>query len=259
MFGADSPVFVELLAATSPQTNVTQNWVYAVNAFDGFKSGKFDTQLAKFEDGLQKIANGSWESWLAQEVKAGKLEAPSKPTPAAFLEHWINTYDLKPRQGNGKLFGTHSVRILRVFARKWVDQNTGLKTHQFMQNLLGTHHGATIDLWADRTMRRLGYRGFKERWRVLPLNATGVTDPDFKFSQKVFSKAAERLGMNPDDLQGALWFAEKKLWQDEGWGKLDLGSFSAEVPKTEAIRAKAQNAEKELGLTIEPRKTNETE
>jgi hypothetical protein len=108
-------------------------------------------------------------------------------------------------------------------------------------------------------MRRLGYRGFKERWRVLPLNATGVTDPDFKFSQKVFSKAAERLGMNPDDLQGALWFAEKKLWQDEGWGKLDLGSFSAEVPKTEAIRAKAQNAEKELGLTIEPRKTNETE
>jgi hypothetical protein len=259
MFGADSPVFVELLAATSPQTNVTQNWVYAVNAFDGFKSGKFDTQLAKFEDGLQKIANGSWESWLAQEVKAGKLEAPSKPTPAAFLEHWINTYDLKPRQGNGKLFGTHSVRILRVFARKWVDQNTGLKTHQFMQNLLGTHHGATIDLWADRTMRRLGYRGFKERWRVLPLNATGVTDPDFKFSQKVFTKAAERLGMNPDDLQGALWFAEKKLWQDEGWGKLDLGSFSAEVPKTEAIRAKAQNAEKELGLTIEPRKTNETE
>jgi len=121
--------------------------------------------------------------------------------------------------------------VLKIFARKWLENTPGLKTQNFVQNLLGTGHEATIDLWADRTMRRLGYAGFKNRWRILPKNATGVSDEDFKFSQAAFRHAAKEMHVTPDALQGALWFAEKQLWADRGYGKLDLGDFREEIKK----------------------------
>jgi hypothetical protein len=37
--------------------------------------------------------------------------------------------------------------------------------------------------------------------------------------------------VTPDALQGALWFAEKQLWADRGYGKLDLGDFREEIKK----------------------------
>jgi hypothetical protein len=134
--------------------------------------------------------------------------------------------------------------------------NTGPKVRTFVSNLLGTGHDATIDVWADRTMRRLGYEGHKERWRILPNNASPPSEKDFHFSQRVFAQAAKKLGMKPSELQGALWFMEKKLWTERGWGKLDLGSFQAEMRKTPELRARIanQSAQPDL-LTVEPRKT----
>jgi hypothetical protein len=158
-------------------------------------------------------------------------------TPAAFLGEWIDKFNLKPRQSNGQLYGVSSVPVLQVLARRWLENTSGPKTQNFVQNLLGTGHGATIDLWADRTMRRLGYAGHVDRWRILPKNATGVSDADFAFSQKAFAEAAKRLNMKPDALQGALWFAEKHHWHNSGWSRLDLGDYRKELPKTEALRA----------------------
>jgi hypothetical protein len=85
-------------------------------------------------------------------------------------------------------------------------------------------------------MRRLGYADHKERWRILPNNKAGVSDADFNFAQKVYRAAAEELKMNPDDLQGALWFAEKQLWADNGWGRLDLGDFRKEMEKVPLLQ-----------------------
>lgn len=268
-FGAQADIMAELLAATSPRTDVQSNFAYALDALEGLNAGRFNKVLPKYEEGLRKLESNEWENWYDREVKAGRVEnAPAEATPAAYLAHWINKFDLKPKQSNGKLFGTHSVRVLQVIARRWNDLNTGPKTRTFVSNLLGTAHDATIDVWADRTMRRLGYSGFKDRWRILPGNTAPVSDADFSFSQKAFSKAAETMGIKPDALQGALWFAEKQHWADEGWARLDLGSFQNEMKKIPMLqrgirqRTKVEKAEKkiptaeplELGL-VTPRNT----
>ena len=220
-FGADAPLMAELLAATSPQTNPTVNFGYALDALEGIKSGRFKKIIDKFNQGLKMIADGKWEK--------------SAPTPARFLAEWIDKHDLKPKQSNGKLYGQHSIPVLQVFARRWLNDNRGPKTRNFVENLLGISDEATIDLWADRTMRRIGYAS-KERWRILPQNGAAVSDADFTFAQKAFRAAAEELGMKPSELQGALWFLEKKLYHDNGWSKLDLGDYRREIQKTELLR-----------------------
>ncbi|HSX11616.1 MAG TPA: hypothetical protein VLF94_07880 [Chlamydiales bacterium] len=267
-FGEHAQLMAELLAATSPRTDVASNYAYALDALEGFKSGRFKKTIAKFEEGLKKFEDDTWHSWYNKELKAGNIPNPPKePTPAAFMAQWIYKNNLKPTQSNGKLYGTHSIRLLQVFARRWNDLNTGPKTRTFVSNLLGTGHDATIDVWADRTMRRLGYAGFEDRWRILPQNAAPVSDEDFYFSQKAFAKAAKELGMKPDALQGALWFAEKDHWAKNGWARLDLGSFQTELEKTAMLKQgiqqrsavskadqKAKTAEPlELGISVEPR------
>lgn len=268
-FGKDAQLMAELLAATSPNTGVETNFGYAFDALKSWQSGRFNKIIPKFEEGLEKIGDGSWESWYNRELKAGNIAAPpANPTPAAFLARWIERFDLKPKQSNGKLYGQHSIPVLQVFARRWLDLNTGPKTRNFVENLLGQGDEATIDVWADRTMRWAGYEGLADRWRILPENKSGVSDADFAFSQKAFRAAAEELGMKPSDLQGALWFAEKRRWADKGWGRLDLGDFREEMKKIPLLergieqRLKASGVGKkkkstpeaeQLGLAVEPR------
>ncbi len=244
-FGPDAQMFAELLAATSPNTNPEINFKYATEALEAIKSGSLDAHKEKFLEGLNMIADDTWKEFYDKELAAGNIpKPPIKPTPAAFLEAWVDKYDLKPRRANGKLYGMHSARVLQVLARKWLDMTAGPKTRNFVGNLVGTTDEATIDVWADRTMRWAGYEGFKDRWRILPGNGKGVADADFAFSQKAFRAAAEQLGMKPSALQGALWFAEKKRWSENGWGRLDLGDFRKELeayqqsktaPKQEAL------------------------
>lgn len=271
-FGKDAPVMAELLAATSPQTNPQVNFGYAFDALAGFKAGKYDKQIAKFNEGLERLADGSLAKIYDRDARAGKVNnPPENASDATHLAHWIEKHDIVPRGSSGKLFGTHSIRVLQVLARKWISMNAGPKTSNFVQNLLGTGSEATIDLWADRTMRRLGYSGYTDRWRILPENGTGVSEEDFAFSQAAFRAAANKLKIKPSALQGALWFGEKKYWSDKGWGRLDLGDYRDELKKVSLLRAgvrqreeaarlgrKAGSAEQEgldLGLTIEPRQS----
>ena len=180
VFGKDAPLMAELLAGTSPNTNPGNNYKMAEEALGMYKAGKFNTQISQFEDGLRKMKDGTWRSWIASEIEAGKVtDAPETPTAETFLNHWVNKFNLKPRKANGKLFGISSDVVLKILARRWLANTPGLKTQNFVLNLLGLGHEATIDLWADRTMRRIGYAGSKERWRILPKNATGVSDPGF--------------------------------------------------------------------------------
>ncbi len=266
-FGKDAQLMAELLAATSPNTNPQVNFGYAYDALRSLQTERFKKIVPKFQDGLEKIADGSWESWYAKELKAGNVSAPPEtPTAAAYMAHWIDKNNLKPRQSNGALYGMHGVRVLQVLARRWMDLNAGPKTRNFVGNLLGTTKEATIDVWADRTMRWAGYEGHQDRWRILPENATGVSDEDFAFGQLAFRRAAKQLGITPDALQGGLWFAEKKRWADNGWGRLDLGDFRTEMERVPLLEsgfntrvkrttAKAKSKpEEQMSLDVEPRK-----
>ena len=88
-----------------------------------------------------------------------------------------------------------------------------------------------------------------------------MTDQDFDFGQKVFKAAADKLGMKPSALQGALWFAEKKNWANQGWSPLDLGDFRKELQITklkhptvdDLIRPRAKaNLAEQVGMDFLP-------
>ena len=240
-YGKNHEMMAQLLAATSPRNSPAPNFAMANDAIEGYKAGRFDKQIKKYLDGTKMLESGSWKSWYEKQRKADKLIKPrDNPANAAFMAEWIEAHNLAPRQSNGKLYGMHSVPVLQVMAGKWLTENTGPKTLQFVKNLLGVHHGATVDIWAARTMRRLGHKGISERWRILPGNETGVSDTDFAFSQEAFEKAASRLGVKPDALQGAVWFAEKKLWAERGWGRLDFGDFRKEIAKRDMLNTGIQ-------------------
>lgn len=231
-FGDHAQMFAELLAATSPRTNPTVNFGYASKAFEGWMRGEYDTQIKKFGEGLEKMDNGKLRQWYLRNVP--KDQRPATITPAAMLGAWVAMNDLVPTQwdrADNRKFGMHGERVLRVLARRWMDTNEGPKTAQFVANLTGANQGATVDVWAARTLRRLGYDVGGQRWRILPENETGVSDNDFHFGQKVFADAAARLGMDPDELQGAMWFAEKQHWDDKGWARMDMGDFRHEMKK----------------------------
>lgn len=230
VFGKHAQLMAELLAATSPNTTPDINFAFAHDALEGYKAGRFDKQIKKFEEGLAKIKDGSWETWMKRTKSEGSTEE-------AFLKAWSDKNKLAPTQSNGKRYGMHSDAVLQVVARRWLSDARGPKTLNFVKNLLGTGHEATIDVWADRTMRRMGYEGSSDRWRILPQNATGVSDADFAFSQKAFREAADRVGVKPDALQGGLWFAEKQHWADNGWGRLDLGDFRKEIEKVPMLKS----------------------
>lgn len=248
-FGKDAPMMAELLAASSPNETPTQNFFYAVDALEGFKSGRFDKIIEKYDQGFDMMKSDNWQGWYNKELKAGNIPSPpATPTPEAFLAHWIYKHGLKPKQSNGALYGFHGKAILEVMARKWLLQNKGPKVANFVQNLLGIGHGATVDVWLDRTMRRIGYAEDKGRWRILPKNGEGVSDADFSFAQKTMEEAAKELNLLPDALQGGLWFAEKKLWAENGWGRLDLGSYVKELENLQLIRQSVKQRLKTTAL-----------
>ncbi len=249
-FGDHAQLFAELLAATSPRNKPKENFELAVEALEGFKTGKFDAKVSKFLDGMKMLEDGTWQQWYDEQLAAKKVKGNRRATEPAFMAQWIKEHDLTPRKSNEKLYGMHSTHVLKVLARTWLQNVTGPKVSNFIQNLVGTGHGATIDVWAQRTMRRLGYEGFQDRWRILPENEGAVADPDFFFSQKAFADAAERLGVLPDALQGGLWFAEKKHWADRQWGRLDLGSYLTEMKRVGNLR---EGVAKRLSETVKPR------
>ena len=185
-FGDDAEKFANLLAATSPQQGVVENWHDALEAYRRYKSGAYDDAIAKFKD-------------------TGKI-----------------TEDMKPTKANGAKFGMNSDAVLRVLADTWMSTVKGPKTPNFNDNLFGRGIEATIDKWAARTMRRLGYenvKGAPAQWRLTPPSETGVSNLDFALSQQAFRRAASRLGMDPHELQAIMWYAEKHHWAEKGWAK----------------------------------------
>lgn len=239
-FGKELPIFTEFLAALSPRTDPKQNFAAAWEAYRLYKAGWFDDLIAGFERGLDKLEDGSLLREYRREVP--KRKQVDDPGEGTLLTYWIKKNDLKPKKAprlskgaevqDEVLFNAQSVAVLKVAARRWLDMNAGPKTRQFVQNLQNVDHGATIDIWAARSLRRITHDGYVDRWRLLPENEKGVSDADFAFGQKVFKKAAEELGLTPSELQGAMWFLEKRLWAENGWAPLDLGDY---VPHLESL------------------------
>lgn len=248
LLGDDTKLFSELLGATSARTPVETNFRFSLDAYNQFKRGAYDDILKKYREGKAR-----WESG----------ETDGFPTRAAFMDAWVKEHNLTPVQSNGKKFAMNSQAVLKVLDGSWAKEVVGPKTPNFAGNLSGDTFEATIDVWASRLIHRLANEGNDKPWRILPENETGLSDADFALGQKIFRKAADKLGMKPDALQAILWFAEKDHWEKNGWTrgagaeKSDFNSLLKETELTPSGVLKRKTPQGEFNLyedDIQPKK-----
>ena len=261
-FGASIEVFGQLLGATSARTPVDTNFRQALEALKLLSTGQYDGLLADFSNHANKTYSDAQSGELLrqwQEKNPGKRASAFKVEDE--IRKQINKFEGIPLRANGKKYNANSQKVLHVLYGLWLDQTVGPKTPNFAGNLTGRTLKATIDVWAARNLRRLLYEGAREKWRPLPEQESGVTDPDFFFAQDVYDVVAKRLGMNADDLQALMWFMEKDVWEKNGWtstvgaekssfdkeaGKLALDRFQAGVTTfTDLNKFKSDIQEKE--------------
>jgi hypothetical protein len=243
-FGAGIEVFSQLLGASSARTPVDENFKQALDAITRLSRGDYDTLLQRFDDHVSAVR---------EKVDAGSLDED-----AARKE--INKFVEVPTRSNGKKFNANSAKVLQALYGNWLELTQGPKTPNFAGNLSGRILAATIDVWAARTARRLLYQnktynaetgrisGGANKWRILPEAETGVEfgrkigldiGGDFGFAQEAFQKAADRLGMEADNLQALIWYHEKHIWDVNNWTRAAgrvKSSFESEAGKLDTER-----------------------
>jgi len=295
---ADRHIFLEFLGGTSPNTSVEQNFLYAIDLFNRWKSGGLkqyvdarDKTIKAFEDGslideyiietetpvwsrkggkIEKDKQGNkvqkvdgdkplfeykWKSIKARnkfvrlyaEAESGNKSKnefersvkkargiADKITPQDILSVSLYESGAIPVRKNGGKYGVHTDRIFQIVEGVWEAETDAPKAVNFTGNLKGTRTTATIDVWAARFLRRIGYESGGSPWRIQPSAETGVKNSDFYFGQDAFEaatkKIAEKYGdtfkMSADDLQAVMWFAEKRNWAQRGWSRVeDFGDF----------------------------------
>lgn len=200
-FGANMEKFAHVLGATSAQTDVRSNFIATMDAMKSLAQGRYDDLLSRFHEHV-----------LATKKKVEDGEIPRKE----YIKN-VNKWDELPTKSNGKKFNTNGLATLKALYGIWLEAAGGPKTPNFAGNLTGRTLDATIDVWAARGLRRLIYDNGRRRWRIQPKAEVGVSEADFNFGQAVYAEAAKEVGMAPDDLQALMWFAEKDLWDRNGW------------------------------------------
>jgi hypothetical protein len=250
---AGRELFSQFLGATSAQTPVDENFLQTVDAYEGMMAGRYNRHRKGYLTAIRAESEGKLDKEIvksravekttelisklkeaipsAQKAKRVLIYAEiksltkliAKPveerTSAQRLRLYIVGNDLLPRRSNGAKFNANSGAVLKVIAGVWLDNREAPKTPNFAGNLSGRTIQATIDIWAARYIRRMIYGGEGTPWRIQPKSEVGVSNEDFAFSQIIMQRAAEKLEMNPDDLQAILWFAEKDVWDKNKWTK----------------------------------------
>ena len=222
----DAKFFPDLLAATSPNTGVEQNFQFAAEALTAYRQGKFDRHIQRYQEMYAYMEAGELLDVMIQRrmAPAAKLRVM---TPKGLATKWIEHYKILPlrpdAKGNMVQYGMNSNLLLKALSRRWASDQMELyvsaKAPQFSKNIEGDFTQATIDVWAARTLRRILYAGKQRKWRIQPQSETGVSNSDFVLGQLIFERAAKQLGMEPANLQAVAWFAEKQVWTDNNWTK----------------------------------------
>jgi len=227
-FGADPGLFAQLLAATSPQNGVQVNFYYALDAWNAARRGEYDGLVKKYKEGRAEWKTGGPEvsEWVEETGGTHKPDATvvGQKNRNNFLTWFVDKHDLLPKRkssatGEPAKYGMHSFAVLDVLAGTWLEDVGGPKVKNFLSNLTGEGHDATIDIWATRFLMRLGQspESLQGQWRVAPPAGWGISAENFTTAQKAFQMAADKMGVKPDALQALVWFSEKQRWEDNGW------------------------------------------
>lgn len=267
----DRTHFLEFLGGTSPNTSVEQNFLYAVDLFNRWRAGELSPQVELFSqafddfaqdpkawakstyaeevDGklyLKKEYHKEFRELLIQDIAKGKRSGADYKraiatvkkrlagiAPKEVLGFHLLKVDAIPRRKGGGKYGVHTERVFQISRREWQDATDAPKAINFFRNLMGTGRRATIDVWAARWLRRIGYEKHSTKpWRIQPKSEQGVQNYDFFMGQDVFDRVSQLITedggevMHSDDLQAIMWFAEKREWNQRGWADVeDLGDF----------------------------------
>ncbi len=271
VFGGRTNLFGRLIGATSAQTDVRNNYKYAIEALKGYSKGVYDKYLEDYKSFLDRVEqyqdieeiNQFFNEYKGRAVNAIK-ESGGKATQEMRLKpdlkdinetkrKLINLYPkANPlyRYENPTLkYGINSPKVAQVLLGVWLKQTQQSKTNNFYKNVVGLTTNPTIDLWAARTIRRIIYGDFVPNYRISPKASTGIDErayaaeagglSDYQLAEEVIINAADKLGLRPDNLQAYLWFAEKHLWKQNGWSKgiaAEKSDFRQEKDKTDVTR-----------------------
>lgn len=249
IFGGRTNFFGRLIGATSAQTDVRNNYKYALMALKGYSNGAYDSYIEEYKGFIDRVEQYQNEEELNQffnEYKGRAINTAKNlgqstkifdvsPDPKDINETKRKLLNLWPkanvlyRTDNPTLrYGINSPATAKVLAGIWLKQTQQTKTNNFYKNVVGLTTNPTIDVWAARTIRRMIYKGNVDRYRIPERAEAGVSEStivnkgnisDYTLAEEVIINASEKLGIDPDDLQAYLWFAEKDLWMKEGWSK----------------------------------------
>jgi hypothetical protein len=205
-FGGQADFFADLLGAMSPNTPVTTNWAFAIDAIQAFSRGEYRSELQMFSE------------WIDSGKSASSYPAVHKI-----------------RQLSGKLFGMNSGNGMMAMLNTWRNVAPGMapKARNFAANLIGASDMATIDVWAARFLRRMAdnvrganfpripvpaEKGVSGKWDAKATKVTG----EFGFGANVLKEVSSELkkagiDLTPPDLQAVAWFVEKELWTKNAW------------------------------------------
>ena len=217
-FGATIDKFANMLAATSAQEGVKTNFNYTLEALRKMSTGDYDQLMGQFRE----FATDATDRIMGDDSIRNKKEALRKEINKFGNPKGGGIGDV-PLKDNGKKYGINSQKVLHALTDFWVDQAGGPKTSNFGENLSWRSIDPTIDVWASRTARRLLYEGDVKRWRIHPAAEGGVGGKtkgghdDYTLSEDSYRKAADHVGMNPDDTQAFMWFGEKNHYADRNW------------------------------------------
>lgn len=222
-FGKGANQFMEFLAATSPMKRPHENFLEAYEAKTLADQGHYDRHIDLYNKARDMMASDP--KGFIQHVQdlTGSETPPSSQNNA--LAAYIDHHDILPLKANEQKYGFNSNAVLRVLADRWREDVKGPKTPQFNKNITGESDEATIDDWAARTLREIGYKGQQDQWRVQPASKTGVSNEDFAFGQLVFRRAAEKLGLKPKEAQALAWVGEQDKWVKNGWADIPAQDY----------------------------------
>lgn len=234
-FGGFFPVTRDLLSASSPNTAVAQNYVFAQKGGRALTQGHFDEKMGALGDNMT-----------------------GNTGPNAIPDN------IKITQPSGSWFGMNSGNMMNAIRERWLQKEPGQapKARQFAANLGGLDLRATIDVWAARFLNRMN--GGKpvpipaEQGVSGALDAKGMfSTGDFGFGQAVFANIATKLNksgalkselkklgythITPADLQALTWFIEKEHWTKNNWTSAagEGGSFEQMLDLDPLVRHQA--------------------
>jgi hypothetical protein len=181
-------ILSQLLGATSAKTPVDENFLQAMDAYEGIQSGRYDTNRKAYLEMLAAEEKGQLTDIIVRRNYTGKVrtmadqlskearQQKGKKKVATLAEaaklrdlvkkspdEWTKkdryaimdlAVGIMPKRSNGKKFNANSMAVLKVISGKWLDNRDSPKTPNFAGNLSGRTVQATIDVWAHDSCAR---------------------------------------------------------------------------------------------------------